>query len=807
MPVISEQNRHLSVPVERLRRTCESLTIETGDADHEFPVASFLGQQRAVESLRFGLRVEREGYNIFVLGPLGSHRHVLVSELAAETAQEKDAPDDWCYVNNFQNPEAPRALRLPAGRGSGFRSDMRALTEEIRLAIPAAFEGEDYRSQIKGLEAESQREIEKQWQSLKKAAAEEGVGLLQTPTGYVLAPLKDGKVIDDKEFQELPEEEREQIQAAIQSLSEALQERIESMPRLRKRYHESVRELDQEVAAQVVTVLLDEVKSRYGDLAEILAYLDEVQQDIIDNAGQFRETEAPSFLLAGHDTASLLASYDVNLVVSNETQTAAPIIYEPNPSYPNLIGKVEHRVEMGALVTDFRLVRAGALLQANGGYLILDVHRILGRPFVWEALKQALFAKKVRIESPAETLGFVGTTALKPEPIPLSVKIVLIGERWLYYLLSAYDKEFASLFNVAADFDDDLERSPGNVEAFAKLVAHRIYSNGLLPASAGAVERVVEEQARRADDSERLSTHIRSLDDLLVQSDYRARQREASRIDIEDVVEALQRRDHRLSRVQERIIDAIERETLLIDTSGSCVGQINGLSVLQLGDYRFGHPVRITATTRVGSGDVVDIEREVELGGAIHSKGMMILSSALSARYAPETPLSLHGSVVFEQSYGGVDGDSASVAELCALLSSLSGVPIRQNVACTGSVNQLGRVQAVGGVNEKIEGFFEICRKRGLDGSHGVVIPKDNVKHLMLREDIVEAVETRHFSVYAVEHVDEAVAVLTGEEAGHRDADGDFPPGTVNRKVEDRLIDFARKRRQFAHAGGNDKHA
>jgi lon-related putative ATP-dependent protease len=807
MPVISEQNRHLSVPVERLRRTCESLTIETGDAAHEFPVASFLGQQRAVESLRFGLRVEREGYNIFVLGPLGSHRHVLVGELAAERAREKEAPDDWCYVNNFQNPEAPRALRLPAGRGSDLRADMRALIEEIRLAIPAAFEGEDYRTQIKGLEAESQREIEEQWQSLKKAAADEGVGLLQTPTGYVLAPLKDGKVIDDKEFQALPEEEREKIQAAIQNLSEALQERIEHMPRLRKLYHERVRELDQEVAAHAVTVLLDEVKDRYRDLPEILAYLDEAEQDIIDNAGQFRETEAPPFLLPGRDTASLLASYDVNLIVSNETQTSAPIVYEPNPSYPNLIGKVEHRAEMGALVTDFRLVRAGALLQANGGYLIVDVHRILGRPFVWEALKQALFAKKVRIESPAETLGFVSTTTLKPEPIPLSVKIVLVGERWLYYLLSVYDKEFNSLFNVAADFDDDLERSPDNVDAFAKLIAHRVYSNGLLPASAAAIERVVEEQARRAGDSERLSTHIRSLDDLLVQSDYWARQRGADRIGVEDVVEALRRREHRLSRIQERIVDAIQRETLLIDTSGACVGQVNGLSVLDLGGYRFGHPVRITATTRVGSGNVVDIEREVELGGAIHSKGMMILSSALSARYAPEIPLSLHGSVVFEQSYGGVDGDSASVAELCALLSSLSGVPIQQNLACTGSVNQLGRVQAVGGVNEKIEGFFEICSKRGLDGSHGVVIPRDNVKHLMLREDIVDAVENSRFSIYAVEHVDEAVAVLTGEDAGKRDTGGEFPPETVNRKVEDRLIDYARKRRQFAQSGGNEKHA
>jgi lon-related putative ATP-dependent protease len=574
---------------------------------------------------------------------------------------------------------------------------------------------------------------------------------------------------------------------------------------LRKRYHERIRKLDQEVTAHVVSVLLDEIKNRYQDLPDVLSYLDAVQQNIIENAGQFRETETPALVFPGHDSSRLFESYQVNLLVSNVTQTSAPIVYEPNPSYPNLVGKVEHRAEMGALLTDFRMVRGGALLQANGGYLILDVHRVLGRPFVWEALKQALFARKVRIESPAETLGFVSTTSLQPEPIPLDVKIILIGERWLYYLLSIYDKEFNGLFKVAADFDDDLQRSTDNEQALAKLVTHRIRAHRLLPISTAAVERVIEERARRADDSERLSTHIRSLDDLLVQADYWARQREASRIAVEDIVEALQRREYRFSRVQERVVDAIERNTLLIDTSGECVGQVNGLAVLDLSGHRFGHPVRITATTRIGTGDVVDIEREVELGGAIHSKGVMILSAALSARYAPDTPLSLQGSVVFEQSYGGVEGDSASVAEMCALLSSISGVPIRQTIACTGSVNQLGRVQAVGGVNEKIEGFFEICEKRGLDGSHGVVIPQDNVKHLMLKEVIVEAVKDKRFTVYAIEHVDDAITILTGEEAGQRDASGEFPSGTVNRKVEDRLVEYARKRRQFSETPSSNE--
>lgn len=798
-----EQIHTLTVPVDHLRRVCQPLTIETPRDDGEFDAAACLGQQRAVESLRFGFQLDRDGYNIFVLGPLGSYRHVLVEELARERARERGAPDDWCYVNNFSNPEQPRALRLPPGKGVDFRDEMRSLIEEIQLAIPAAFEDDDYRNQLETLESESQKEIQEQWQSLKKEAEEHGITVLQTPTGYVLAPVADDKVIDDADFNKLPEEERKRIQTAIERLSEELKTRIERMPKLRKRYHERIRELDQEVTAHAVSVLLEELKEKYRDLPDVLGYLDDVQQDIIENAREFRAEEGPMLPFMSSDSSALFASYEVNVLVSNEAGASAPFVYEANPSYPNLIGKVEHRAEMGALLTDFRMVRAGTLLQANGGYLALDAHRVLTRPFVWEALKQALFAKQVRIESPAETLGFVSTTSIKPEPIPLDIKVVLVGERWLFYLMSTYDKEFNSLFKVAADFDDDLERSMDNVRAYSNLITHRIEANHLLPFSAAAIQRVIEERARHAGDSERLSTHIQSLDDLLVQADFWARQHKAGRVNVDEIIEAVERREHRFSRAQARILDAIQRDTLLIDTSGENVGQVNGLSVIQLGDFRFGHPVRITATTRIGSGDVVDIEREVELGGAIHSKGVMILSAALSARFAPDTPLSLHGSIVFEQSYGGVEGDSASVAELCALLSSISGVPIRQNIACTGSVNQLGRIQAVGGVNEKIEGFFAICKKRGLDGSHGVIIPVDNVKHLMLREEIVAAVKAKRFTVYAVRQMDEAVSVLTGKEAGQRGADGEFEAGTVNRRVEDQLISYAKKRRQFAESSSH----
>jgi len=803
----SDRIRALAVPLSELHKACQPLSIEAGRDEEAAARTAYFGQQRAIDAIRFGIQLDSEGYNVFVLGPLGSHRHGLVEKLAQERAQDKGAPDDWCYINNFSDPERPRVLRLPAGRGGEFRDNMQALIAEIRLAIPAAFENDDYSNQLKALEEETQEELDDLWRSLHEQAAKENITVLQTPTGYVLAPVRDDKVIDDSEFEKLPEEKREAIKKSIQRLSKELQLRIESIPKIRKRYREKVRALDREVAAHAVSVLLNDLKKKYDDLPGVLSYLDEVQKDIIENAQQFRQTEAPVLPFLSHDSSAIFASYEVNLIVSNEPDAAAPIIYEPNPSYPNLIGKVEHRAEMGALLTDFRLVRSGALLQANGGFLILDIHRVLGRPFVWEALKQALFTKQVRIESPAETLGFVTTTMLKPEPVPLDVKIILIGERWLYYLLSAYDREFSNLFKVAADLDDDIERSTDNVTAYARLIAERVQQRDLLPFAAAAVERVIEQRARHAEDGERLSMHMRSLDDLLIQANYWAKQRRSDMVAVEDVAEAIRQRKYRQNRLQNKVVDAIKRDTLLIDTSGECVGQVNGLSVIDLGEYRFGHPARITATTRVGKGDVVDIEREVKLGGAIHSKGVMILSAALSARYAPDVPLSLHGTIVFEQSYGGVEGDSASIGELCALLSSLSNVPIRQNLAVTGSVNQLGRMQAIGGVNEKVEGFYQVCRERGLDGSHAVIIPHDNVKHLMLADEVVEAVRNEQFNIYAARHIDEVIEILTGQEAGKRGKDRQFPPGTINRLVEDKLIQYAIKRQRFSEGTSNDKQA
>ncbi len=799
-------NRHLRVAAVDLRKACTALSLQFEQSDELPDTKTLLGQQRAIDAIRFGVEMEHDGYNVFVLGRTGSHRHGLVNELVGQHAATKQPPKDWCYVNNFADPERPQALSFGAGCGARFRDAMHKLIEEMRLAIPAAFEGDDYRSQLRAAEEKAEEEVAEQWQSLEDLAAQQSIAVLQTPTGYVLAPVVDGKALDDKEFAKLPGEKQKEIEEAIQKLTDELQARIEMMPKLRKKHRERVKALDKEVMENAVSTLLAELKAQYEDQPRVAAYLDDVERDIIENAQTFRQTEKPALPFLSTNHVEALRRYEVNLVVDNDGGTKAPVFYEPNPNYPNIIGRVEHRAEMGALITDFRMIRSGALLQANGGYLILDIHRLLSRPFVWEALKQALLAKRVRIESPGEAYGFVSTTTLKPDPIPLDIKIVLIGERWIYYLLCVYDKEFNGLFKVAADFDDDVKRDPETVENYARLIAQHAKALRLSPLSRAAVQRVIEQRARQADDGEKLSMDMRSLDDLLLQSDYWARQRESNVIDVADVTRAADQHRRRFDRMQSRIIDAIKRNTLLIDTAGTCVGQVNGLSIIDLGEFRYGHPVRITATTRIGTGNVVDIEREVELGGAIHSKGMMILSAALSSRFALDVPLSLHGSVVFEQSYGGVEGDSASVAELCALLSSLSGVALKQGISVTGSVNQLGRVQAVGGINDKIEGFFDVCKERGLDGSHGVVMPADNVKHLMLRDDVVDAVRDGLFHVYAVQHVDEALGLLTGVEAGSRGPDGRFPEGSVNAKVENQLIRYAKLRRAFSEQDERELH-
>jgi lon-related putative ATP-dependent protease len=576
------------------------------------------------------------------------------------------------------------------------------------------------------------------------------------------------------------------------------------MPQWDRERRAKVKELNQEVGMFAVGHFIEELRRTYLDLPAVLAYVTSVQQDVIDNLDEFLGmTDTPPAAPAEASPpqppvrASFFRRYRVNVVVDHSGATGAPVIYEDHPAVQNLVGRIEHMAQMGTLVTDFNLIKAGALYRANGGYLILDARKVLLQPFAWEELKRALRSREIRIEVLGQTLSLVSTVSLEPEPIPLDVKVILLGERLLYYTLYQADPDFGELFKVAADFEDQMDRTSDNHLLYARMIGTIARQEGIRPLDRAGVARVIEQSARLAGDADKLSTHVHTVADLLREADYWAGEAQHPVIDATDVQHAIDAQIRRLDRVRERIQEEIQRGTILIDTQGAAVGQVNGLSVLSMGQFAFGRPSRITARVRLGRGEVVDIEREVALGGPIHSKGVLILSAYLGARYASDRPLSLSASLVFEQSYSGVEGDSASSAELYALLSALADLPVKQGLAVTGSVNQRGQVQAIGGVNEKIEGFFDTCRAQGLTGEQGVLIPASNVKHLMLRHDVVAAVAAGQFQVYAVETIDQGIELLTGVPAGERDNAGAFPAGSVNQRVEARLVELAEKRLAF----------
>ena len=760
-----------------------------------------IGQDRAVEAVRFGIGMSRQGYNLFALGPEGTGKYSVVRRYLERQAAGQPPPSDWCYVSNFVEAYKPRILQLPAGGGSRFRRDMEHLVEELRTAIPATFESENYRQRRQDIEEEFRERQDKVLTELQRQAQERGLALIRTPMGLAFAPTREGEVISPEEFQKLPPAEQERVQADVSALQEALQKSLSQLPQWDRERRAKLKELNQEVGMFAVGHLIEELRQMYLDLPAVLAYLTSVQQDVIDNLDEFLGiTDTPPAAPTEASpprppiTASFFRRYQVNVIVDHSGATGAPVIYEDHPTVQNLVGRIEHMAHMGTLVTDFNLIKAGALHRANGGYLILDARRVLLQPFAWDELKRALRSREIRIEVLGQTLSLVSTVSLEPAPIPLDVKVILLGERMLYYSLYEADPDFGELFKVAADFEDQMDRTADNHLLYARMIGTIARQEGLRPLDRTAVARVIEQSARLAGDAEKLSTHMHSIADLLREADYWAGEAQHHVIAATDVQRAIDAQIRRLDRVRERTQEEIQRGTILIDTQGAAVGQVNGLSVLSMGQFAFGRPSRITARVRLGRGEVVDIEREVALGGPIHSKGVLILSAYLGARYAADRPLSLSASLVFEQSYSGVEGDSASSAELYALLSALADLPVKQGLAVTGSVNQRGQVQPIGGVNEKIEGFFDTCRAQGLTGEQGVLIPASNVKHLMLRHDVVAAVAAGQFQVYAVETIDQGIEILTGVLAAERDASGEFPVGSVNQRVEARLLTLADKR-------------
>ncbi len=787
------------LPPERLRHACdpEDFPFTTTAELEEIPLD--LGQDRARRALHFGIEVEREGFNVFALGPDGIGKHSTVQALLEERAKGCPLPPDWVYVYNFDHPHRPRALRLPAGQGARFRKDMDQLIEDLRAAIPTAFESEHYKRRTEELEEELKRRQAQAIKALGEEAKERGLMLIETPTGFVFAPMGENEeALSPEEFNKLPEERRKAIEAAAGELNEKLREVLRQMPVWRKELQEKVRQLNREIAEMAVNHLILELRQRYLEVPGLPEHLDRVKEDVIDNVPQFIQGEAGPTLPLPLALPDPYSRYRVNLLVSNEGLEGAPVVYEDLPNHANLIGRSEYQAQMGTLVTDFTLIRPGALHRANGGYLLLDARKLLLQPYAWDQLKRTLKAGEIRIEPLEKTLSLISTVSLEPEPIPLDIKVVLLGDRLLYYLLYELDPEFADLFKVAADFEERIDRTREQSRLYARLIGTLARRDGLRPLDREAVMHTIEHSARLAGDGRKLSTGLRAIGDLLIEADHWAAEDEADTIGARHLRRAIEERERRLDRLRQESLEQIERGVVIIDTAGERRGCINGLSVLELGGYVFGRPSRITATCRLGDGEVLDIERETELGGPIHSKGVFILSSFLAARYAATVPLSMSASLVFEQSYGGVEGDSASLAELCALISDLSGCPIRQCFAVTGSVNQQGEVQPIGGVNEKIEGFFEVCRRRGLDGSHGVIIPARNIDHLMLRQEVIDAVGAGRFHIHAVETVDQALELLTGQPAGEADAEGNFPPESINGRTRQRLLDFALIRQSFS---------
>ena len=790
---------------EDLYRRCDpeqfdfETTGELGDPD------GILGQPRAVAAVEFGVGIERDGYNIFAFGPTGVGKHEAIGRYLEKKAATEDVAQDVCYVNNFEDPQKPRLLRLPAGKGRELKQSLDDVIHDLLAALAAAFESEEYHNRLQVIESSFEERQGKAVTELGEAAREKGIALLRTPAGMVFAPLKGEEVLSSEEFNKLSKEEQEKLKGEIEQFQSELQKIFRHVPAWKRELREKVRELNEEVSRLAIEPIFAELKQGFAGLEDVLAYLELVEADVRTNATALISRDEPQLkeMLKSITESQgldkpLLRRYRVNLLVDHGPSNGAPVIFEPNPTYQNLIGRVENISQLGALVTDFNLIRPGALHRANGGYLLIDASKLLLSPYAWEGLKRALRSKSIKIESPGEALSLVSTYSLEPEPIPLAVKIVLVGEPRLYYLLSSHEPDFGKLFKVAADFAEDLDRDADNVLSYARLIASLASEEELKALDRGAVARVVEHGSRVLGDSEKLNLNLGQTVDLLREADYWAGKTGREVVTADDVAEAIDAQVFRSDRLREKVQESILRETVLISTDGTAVGRVNGLSVLQLGHFAFGRPSRITARIRLGKGEVVNIEREVDLSGPLHSKGVLILSGLLGARYTREMPLGLSASLVFEQSYGGVDGDSASSTELYALLSAIAGIPLKQSLAVTGSINQHGEVQAIGGANEKIEGFFDVCRARGLTGEQGVLIPASNVKHLMLRHDVVEAVAAGEFHVYPVAHVDEGIELLTGIPAGERSGDGNFPEHSVNGRVQRRLAEMARSARDFA---------
>ncbi len=765
-----------SLPIEEYRAVYEASLVECRTTETMRPTEEIIGQERAQKALRFGLEIQERGFNIYVAGMPGTGRRTAVRNFLDELAKTKPKADDWVYVNNFANPYEPLAIRLPPGMSGQLKRDMAFFVEEARRALPRAFDSDDYTKKRSEALGKINKERENIVGQVNESAAKQGFSIQIGPTGLIIIPVIDGKSLTQEEFEALPKETQGGIIQRREALDIDLRSGFRQVRELGAKEMEVVTQLNSEIALYAIGHLLTGLKEKYEKISDVISYIDSVQKDILDNLGIFlgsaqqlqqqqQEQVPPPFQQwLAKDLA--FRKYEINVIADNGDIAGAPVVFEETPSYQNLLGRAEREVQFGVVTTDFMMIRPGSVHKANGGYLVIPVLDLFRYPLAWDGLKSALKTEKARIEEPGEQAGFITMRGLKPQPIPLNVKVILIGTPDINQILQKGDPDYPELFKVRADFDIVMDRNEENTKKYAAFICTLCKRFSLKHLDNTAVAKVVEYGSRVAEDKKKLSTRFSGIADLIREANFYAIGEKAPYITVKHILKAVEEKVYRSNLIQQKIQEFIRRGVFLIDTEGSKVGQINGLSVMEMGDAAFGRPSRVTASVAVGREGIVDIERQAELGGPTHTKGVLILGGYLADRFARDKPLSLAAKLVFEQSYGGVDGDSASSTELYAILSALSGLPIRQSIAVTGSVNQRGEVQAIGGVNEKLEGFFEVCKARGLNGNHGAMIPASNVENLMLKEEILEAAKAGKFTVYPVRTIDEGIEFLTGVPAG-----------------------------------------
>jgi lon-related putative ATP-dependent protease len=791
-------NQELSI--EKLKQVCDPSSTGCASSAEITTLGNIIGQERAVRALKFGLGIKKKGFNIFVAGMPGTGRTTAIERFLEEVAKDTPVPPDWCYVNDFRDSAHPNALQLPPGRAVEFGGDVESLTNSAVREIRNAFDSEEYPAQRDETLKTFQQQKSDLLERINEEALRNGFLLRSSPVGVLTVPMRKGKPLNEDEFLALSKAERDDISQKQDMLQTQVEASLRQVKGLDKSARNALEKLDETVAQYAISHLFDEILEKYKHESEVISFLEQVRSDIVANQAQFRsetENEPAALMPFAAPKEATIKNYMVNVVVNNADLKGAPVILEMNPTYSNLFGRIEQEARFGALITNFTLIRGGSLHRANGGFLVLPVEEVLRNPLSWEGMKHALMNKKIVIEDAGERLGLISTKSLQPEPIPLNVKVILIGKPDIYQLLLNFDENFNELFKVKADFDTRMDRSDENIRAYASFVSTLCQLENLKHLDSSAIARLVEHGSRLVEDQNKLSTHFGEISDVIREASYYASLDDAANVMDVHIHKAIDERFYRSSMIRDRIQEMIEQNVIKIDLTGTEVGQVNGLSVIQLGDITFGQPNRITVSIGMGRAGIIDIEREAKLGGPIHTKGVMILSGYLIRKYAQDKPLNLSAHLVFEQSYSGVEGDSASSTELYAILSALSGLPVKQGIAITGSVNQMGEVQAIGGVNEKIEGFFEICQSSGLTGEQGVIIPDSNVTNLMLKDELVEAVRDGKFHIWSVMTIDEGIEVLTGIPAGLKLEDGSFEDGSVNALVNQKLFELSEKLMEF----------